>query len=220
MNKEYELFGRKVATSTLIALLLFFVGFILIMVVIIPQFGNIGQQREINMLKQTQVGTLQRSLAALNSVSDQRLASDRQLLTSALPANKEVISVFSSIIGLASQVGIQVEGFTIQVGTVYDVDNKDAEVDVSSDTGFPSMNVIVSLTSTDQRQLAQFTDLLYKKFPIARVNKVTAHQSNSSVEISFYYRPYDLSQIQNTTEIPGYTNESLELLKKLRESQN
>ncbi|HRN96510.1 MAG TPA: hypothetical protein PLD54_03640 [Candidatus Levybacteria bacterium] len=221
MNKEYNLYGKKISASIIIGVILVVFGFVLVTAVIIPQIRSIGEQREANSLKQSEVAQLESSLAALNSVSDQRVASDIDVLTSALPANKEVISVFSSIISLATDVGVQVRGFTIQVGDIYDINPEQSqEVDVTSDTGFPSMNVMLTLNSTDQRQIVEFTKQLYKNFPISKINTISAQETNSMLEISFYYRPYDLDTLQNTTVIPGYTNESLELLKTLRELKN
>lgn len=220
MNKEYELFGRKVTGEVLLFGSLLILSVVVVLGVIIPQFQELGIQTEKNGIKEAEVMALQSSLNAINSVSEERLASDVEILTTALPTNKEVISVFSSIVSLATDVGIQVRGFTIQVGDVYDTKNEQPHAEISSETGFPSMDVVLSLSSASQSQIVEFTKRLYASFPIAKVNTVTAQDGNSSMEISFYYRSYDLDALQNTREVPGYTQETLQMLEALRNSQN
>lgn len=220
MNKEYELFGRKLAGETLLSGILIVFAVVIIFSVVIPQIQGIGLQREQNSLRRTNVIKLQSSLSALESISDTRLVSDVEVLNAALPTNKDVISIFSSIISLATDVGIQVRGFTIQVGDIYDVENETAKADTYSETGYPSMNVVLSLSSTGQSQIVEFTKRLYASFPIAKVNTVASQDGNSSMEISFFYRPYDIDILQNSDEVPGYTNETLNMLDTLHKTQN
>jgi hypothetical protein len=216
MNKDQVVFGKKISSQILIAVALGILTIVLILGIILPQVQGITVEIEKNSNKTNEVRELQASLSALNAVSPERLKSDVEVLTTALPTNKEVISVFSSIISLATQAGVQVRGFTIQVGEVYDTKEGEDTEDLSSKTSFPSMNVILSLTSSNQRQVITFTEELYKSFPIAKINSVASQEGSSSLEISFYYRPYDLERLQNTKEVPAYTNETLQLLEQLR----
>lgn len=216
MNKEYVLFGRKLSSESVIVTALGFLMIVLIFGIIVPQIQGIAREIEKHNLKSEEVQKLQASLQAMNAVSNDRLQSDVELLTDALPTNKEVVSLFSSIIALASESNVQVRGFTIQVGEIYATGESTNTTDSRSETGFPSMNVLLSLSSASQRQVVPFTQALYKNFPIAKVNAVAAQDGSSSLEISFYYRPYNIERLQNSREVPGYTNQTLQLLEQLR----
>jgi hypothetical protein len=219
VNKDYTVFGKKIDSGTLISAALALLGVVLILVVIKPQIESIGEQREQNTLKQNEIVQLQSSLAALNSVSAERVADDVKIMNEALPTNKDIITIFSTIISLTTKTGVELSGFTLQVGDIFNTTKDKAapdQIDVSSDTGFPALNVQLTLQSTDQSQVVEFTKLLYEKLPLARVNNVTAQEGSSSLDISFYYRPQDLTILQNTNTIPGYTKESLNTLDTLR----
>jgi hypothetical protein len=219
VNKEYILFGKKLSGEVLVGIALGFLMVILIFFIILPQIQGIATEIEKNRIKNDEVQKLRTSLGALNAVTDDRLESDVQVLTEALPTNKEVISVFTSLISLATNAGVQVRGFTIQVGEIYTTTEKEEVIDSRSETGFPSMNVVLSLTSSDQRQIVSFSQELYKSFPIAKINSVASQDGSSSMEISFYYRPYDIDKLQNTREVPAYTDQTLQLLDQLRKSK-
>jgi hypothetical protein len=215
VNKQYIVFGKKISGEILVITALGLLMMILIGAIILPQIRGLALEIEKNRIKGEEVQKLKNSLAALNAVSDDRLDSDVQVLTSTLPTNKEVISIFSSLISLASEAGVQVRGFTIQVGQVYDT-KQEEDVELHSATGFPSMNVILSLTSTDERQLVAFSEALYKSYPIAKINSLASQDGSSSLEISFYYRPHNLDSLQTTKEVPAYDTDTLQLLEQLR----
>lgn len=219
MNKEYVFLGRKLTAEQLIAFALIFLGFGVILFVILPQIDNIGLQREMNSKKQVKVEELRNSLNVLQSVSAEQVEQDLKLASSALPANKDVISVYTSIASLANFSNVQLRGFTIKVGDLYvkDESAKAEDVDISSATGFPTMDVIVTLSAADQKNLVVFTEELYKNFPIARINTVSAQENESMVEISFYYRPYDLSKIEGSDKLTPYSSEYADIIKILQE---
>lgn len=219
MNKEYEFLGKKLSTEQLISFVLVFLGFGVILFVIFPQIENIGLQREMNATKQAQVDELKNSLNVLQSVSTEQVESDMKLANSALPTNKDVIAVFSAISSLANFSNVQLRGFTIKVGDLYvkDESAKATDVDITSVTGFPTMDVVITLTAADQKNLVIFSEELYKNYPIARINTVSAQENESMVEISFYYRPYDLSKIEGSNRLMPYSTEYADLIKTLQE---
>ncbi len=219
MNKEYVLFGKKVNATELLSAVLVVMAIGILLFVIIPQIGNIGVQRAANAAKQAEVQELQASLNALQSANPEQIDSDMKLVTTALPTSKDVIAVFSTISSLATSTNVQLRGFTLKVGNLYkkNVSNEETiQLDITSATGFPAIDVVITVTTLDERNLVTFSDGLYRNFPIARINTLSSQENESTIEISFYYRPYDLNQIENGGALTPYTIEYGEVLQQLR----
>lgn len=215
MNKEYELFGKKFTATELLTVSLVIMSFAIILVIIIPQLGNIGLQRERNATKQAAVLTARNALNVLQSANLQQIDEDMQLVHTALPTNKDVIAIFSSLSSLATSANVQLRGFTIQVGELYNADpnSNPSQRDI---TGFPTMDVIITVSTLDEENLVMFSNQLYENLPIARINTMSNRDNQTTMEISFYYRPYDLNQIENSNEVVPYLSEYDRTLQQIR----
>lgn len=218
MNKEYTLFGRKFTATELLAVSLVIISLVIVFVIIIPQLGNIGIQRERNSAKQAEVSALSNTLTTLQSANPQQIDEDMQLVHNALPTSKDVIAVFSTLSSLATSSNVQLRGFTIQVGELYNRDSvtSPTQRDVSSVTGFPTMDVVITVSTSDEDNLVTFSNQLYESLPIARINTVSNRDNLSTIDISFYYRPYDLNQIENSNEVIPYLSEYGTTLQQIR----
>ncbi len=221
MNKDYVLFGKKFTAEQMLAVSLVLLGFFVILFVILPQIDSIGLQREQNQAKKAEVNELQNSLNVMQSISSEQVEADLKLASSALPTNKDIISIFSAISELASSSDVQLRGFTIKVGELYTkATGESNQVDnTTSVTGVPSMDVTITVSTVDDKNLVAFTQQLYKNFPIARINTLNSQKNDGMIELSFYYRPYDLKQIEGVNLVSPYNTQYSDLIQQLSSSK-
>lgn len=216
MEKEYTIFGQKVRASILTLSAICVLSVCLIFFVIVPQISAISDLREKIDTKNAQVAFLKESLSNLNSVPENVLNTDYVVVNEALPSNKNIIAVFSRINQIALDSDTQLSGFTLKVGDLY-ARAKQKNAAVVPQNGMPVFDISVSLAAEDKASVAQFVDLVYKTLPVARVNKITSDETAASLDISFYYKPFDLDKIQQTNDVKQYQQTGGSTLQEINE---
>ena len=152
----------------------------------------------------------------MNSVPGDTLDSDYTVANEALPSNKNIIAVFSRVNQIALDSNAQVSGFTLKIGDLYRK-TKDKTTEIAPPNGMPILDISVSLAVENKASIKQFIDLVYKSLPVAKVNKISSDDSTASLEISFYYKPFDLDKIQQTNNTRQYQQTDPTTLEKIKE---
>jgi hypothetical protein len=214
MEKQYILFGQRIPTSSLILGAVGLLSMCLVFFVIIPQLSAISDLRNQIATKNTDVATLKQSLSNINAVPEGVLNDDYTAANEALPSNKNIIAVFSRVNQIALDSDAALSGFTLKLGDLYSKSKKKSPL--VPQNGTPVIDISVSLAVVDKASIAKFIDLVYKSLPVARVNSVSSDASTASIEMSFYYKPYDLEKIQQTNEVQQYQQTGADTLQKVK----
>lgn len=225
MDKKVELFGMKLRQDYLLSAAMCIFALCLIFFVILPQFSEMGEAREKIADQRKQVQDLQTSVSTLQSISDSALQNDSDLASSALPSNKNYISVFSKVTQLAQKENISINGFTVSVGRYYTNKEKGGKDEIiNSDLGAPTLKIDLEVEYPSSAAMSDFIDGLYTSFPLTKIQKMTSIDQKSTLEILYFYKPFDLNQIKSDqTTIPNYSVENvsvLQMLKAFQENQS
>ncbi len=215
MKKEYEFLGKKYTATEILAGALAVLSFFILLYVVIPQFTNMGEQREAVNIVQERINTLEQSNSVLKQTDSAKLAEDLRLVNRALPNNKNIVSIFSTISHLASESNIALEGFTIKVGELYTKDEGKQKDQMKNEVGVPTLDVVISIGMDDSRDIVEFTNKLYKTLPVAQIKTLDTRENKGTLEISFYYRAFNFDNL-NTDRIPKYEAEYGDTITTLR----
>lgn len=209
---ENYLKKRKKAAVTIAFLI---ASLLLVMVVIFPQFNAFQEARSQALAKEAQVKKLQNSYNTLSSKTEDSLNSQLSTVNSALPSNKNIIAVFTGISSVASKYSVNIDGFTIRVGGVYSKDPKNKDQEQLSVTGVPFLRVILNATAQDAESLVAFINGLYSSLPLAEVKVLNSKNNEATLEVNFYYKPYNLQALSGNDEITPLTPQEEKILRDL-----
>jgi hypothetical protein len=214
MHKDFILFGKKIKQEQILPLLavVFSVG--MIFLVIFPQINEFGQLRSVHGAKQEEITQYERSLATLTQASPDTLNQDYSVVEHALPAEKDIISIFSTVSLLAADAELQIQGFVMKVGDYYSTPGDEDDADRAAS---PTLDVTLQLSSQNEDQVASFIDQVYKSLPLAKINSVRLLNNETSIELSFYYQALNLESIKNSDVIVPYESQNSKLIQDLRQ---
>jgi len=188
---------------------------LLILVVIIPQFEAFALSRRQVLAKAEEVKILKKSYSVLNSRTDELLNSQLTTVEKALPSNKNIISVFGSISDIALKLGIEIEGFTIKVGGLYSKDPKKEPPEQLSVLGVPFLRVILNLSVQNMDDLTEYINNLYESRPLAEVKILNTSANQATLEVNFYYKPYNLQALTGEDVITPLTMQEEQTLNQI-----
>lgn len=188
----------------------FILALFLVIGVVIPQFSTISKVTQDISEKKIDVDRLQ---ASLTNISNQgNLQPDLDLVNRALPTSKNITSIFNALVSSANDSGVDVKDFSLKVGGVYGRAEKIPQGGVS---GVPSIDVIVRVEGTST-SIIDFAKQVQTKLPIAEVAKVDAAGGVASFQISFFYKPQDLSALSRQETILPLTTSQNKTLQELK----
>ncbi len=191
---NFSTFYKK-HTTAIISLVCILGMFFIIFQVTIPGLFYIGQLNQQVGQEKEKLDSYKKSLSILSSLSDTTLSSQVEKVTQALPPSKDLSAIYLALTTSASKVNVGLKGFTVSVGGVYD---KNAKKEAATSLS-PSVSVKVQLSNADIRGLTAFSKELLGVFPLSKINSATSSEGGASVDISFFYRPYDLDFINKDT---------------------
>ena len=193
---------------------------LLTVIVIIPQFSALSINQVKRLAKAEEVKILQKSYSTLNSRTDEALNSQLITVENALPSNKNIISVYDSISNIALKHEMVIDGFTIKVGGLYSKDPKKSQQEQLSVLGVPFLRVIVNISSQNINDLTRFINNLYESLPLAEIKVLNASVNEATVEVNFYYKPYNLQALTGEDVITPLSTQEEQVLNKINGWRN
>jgi len=168
------------------------VCFVLLITFIIPQLKALFELSTNAKKDSNRIIVLKNNLNFLSSLSDSALDSQLQIVSTALPTNKDFIGVINAISYAASFTGVSVSEFQLQIG-----DLSQAPTDTSK---FSSLSLKLSVNG-NTNDVNKFIEALYTTFPLSEVTSINIGDTSSTVEINFYYKPLPPVNYNDSTPI-------------------
>ncbi len=210
LNKIYR--KRK---QQILPLVIGLATFFVIFRVILPQWSDILDAQSLVTTKGSTVSAKEQSVQVLNSISEDKVNNDYDLITTALPVQKDVVLIFTELNDVASKTNVKLGGFTLKVGDVYS-QSKVSGSKTSGAIGFPSLKIMVNVAGQSDN-LRKFADELYKSVPLVEIGNIDIGSNNASLDVSFYYKPVTTRpQTADTTALKDLSSADNAQLDKLR----
>jgi len=190
----------------IIPVIVIVVCFILLLKFIMPQFQALFTLGREAKKDSSRINVLKNNLNLLSNLSDSTLDSQVQILTVALPTNKDFIGIIDAISYASSVAGVNVAEFQLQIG-----DLSQAPTDTSAFSSI-SLNLSVNGSVDD---INKFIKALYTTLPLSEVTSIGVGNTSSTVAINFSYKPLPPVTYNDATPIHPIPNSGLTLINKL-----
>lgn len=212
MEKELKVVYKKYK-KVLLPMILFVCSSFMIFQVIIPQWNSITSLREDVATKEFSLEQSKKSLEILSITPDSNLTNDFELATTAFPIQKDIVLMFTSLSEAANATGVELGGFSLKVGGIYDATNQYKNEKIID--GVPYLNVVVEATGSEDN-ITQFARKLYAGLPVIEINSINIQGKQGHLDVNFFFKPVS-TQLAKQTKIASYTPEETKLLKTLAE---
>lgn len=197
---------------------LFILSIFILLRVVIPMISSIGQERSKLAESKARLEKLNSSQNAIQEINANNITQNINLANKAFPMNKEIIQIYTTVVDVAAQDGLQVESFSVKVGQVY---NKDGAVTTDEKQGedgeFPTLDISVGVSASDTNSLFEFSNNLMKALPLANVNRLSTTEGNGEYDLSFYYKPINTSTLSQQEFVTPLTETEKQSLKTIEE---
>lgn len=185
---------------------------LLIFLVIIPQTTTIIDKLQLIDIQKEELETLNSSLTTVQSINDEELDSDFNLVTKALPPEKNVELIFTALSDAAANSGTQLEDFSVELGGIYG-----KSVAGSTKTvGSPTIQVSAHIAGGDARSVNEFMKELAHTLPLSETTKLDITGGSGSYKINFFFKPIDVSNVANNYSVKPFSEQQKKLLEQLR----
>ena len=94
------------------------VSIILVGLIIIPQVQNLFTLKDEEAMHKEKLAILQKNIAILSQVSDETLDKDLQVVSAALPPEKDFFGVLTALSESADGAGVTLQDFSLQIGEI------------------------------------------------------------------------------------------------------
>ena len=211
---ELELIYRK-RRNQLLPLAMGFASFFVLFRIILPQWSDIQDTMQLVSTKSEAVQAKEQTVQLLNSTTLESVSADYDLVTTALPIQKDIVLIFSELNGAAAASGVELGGFTVKVGGVYASDTA-TQVATKSLNGIPYLNTLVNVNGTNEN-VRKFAIELYKSIPLVEIKNMDISKKDARYDVNFYFKPVTVRPNNaDSTALKGLSvaeRNQLELLK-------
>jgi hypothetical protein len=199
-------------------IVLFVLSLFIVLRVIIPMISSISQERRDLVETKIKLEKLNDSQSAIQTINQDNVVENIELTKKALPMNKEIIQIYSTVVDIASKNNMQVKAFSVKVGQVYSQDNSTAPVEGKpEDQGFPVLDIRLGVDAQNTESLFQFSNDMMQALPLVRINKFTTSENSGDFDVSFYYKPLNddaLAKQEFVTPLNESEEKSLQTIEK------
>ena len=181
------------------------------LVFILPQANEfLSSQKTVNEEK-TKLNNLRGNLQTLQNLSDGELGNQYELLSYALPPEKNFEAIINSLSYSANVSGVILGDFDFAVGSITDSPKETQS--------FPFLKIELNLAG-GVGAVESFLDTLSKTLPISRVSKIALSPSGTTLELTFFYKPYPEVQFSENSIINPVSSEGKDLISELEDFSN
>lgn len=158
-----------------------FASILLMILFLIPQVNGYFQKQDAVKSEREKLNNLSDSLSAINGTSDDVLEKNLEIVSYALPPNKDFAAILNAISHASQVSGASLGDFEFQIGDITKAG--------TSPTGTPSLKVSLNISGDTSSTIA-FLRELGETTPISEASSVKSSGNFSTVEVVFYYRPF------------------------------
>lgn len=179
---------------------------LLILYFILPQWQDyLDTKAKEEALKQ-KIAVLKQNDKFLSSLDENTIASNYQLVSSALPSEKDFVGIINAIADSSAASGVKLGDFGLSIGSL---STPSAQVQVT-----PTFSVGLQVTG-DLSSLRNFIQRLSQSFPISQITAIAESQQTFSVEVNFFYKALPLNTIPVDAPVKPLSKSASDLLNTL-----
>lgn len=213
LNDMQELnFIYKKYKNQLVPAVLFLAAFFVIFRIILPQWSDISNVNEELSKKNTSIEGLKSTLNVLQVTPDDVVDRNYELVTMALPVEKDIILIFNELNNAAQKSSVKLGGFSLKVGGVYS--KQKTAVTGQTISGIPYLNILVKANG-DTDKLKDFANAMYKSIPLIEIKTIDISKEDAQYESKFFFDPIALQSNQANSQLTQLDAGENSLLKQL-----
>lgn len=188
------------------------VGIIVVCLIIFIQFtlqqiqGLFTLQDEERLLR-SRIEMLKQNKILLASLPDETLNQQVQTVSTALPSEKDFSGIITALSEAAAEAGVGLGDYSFQVGDLSDRPSVTL-------VGQPFIEVNL-LINGGIEGVKNFTEVLAKKLPLSEIISTQLTNTDATVKVFFYYKPYVSSQVNIDHPLQGFSKKEVDLMQTL-----
>lgn len=183
---------------------------LLIFLVIVPEVSSWFSIRDEVVATRERIRVLKDNLAFVNTMDRNKLSSEIDTATTALPLEKDFDSILAVISDAAISSGVAMNDFSFTVGAV---DGK-AKKDTKS-SGLETMRVTVVLSGSVQN-VRKFISQVEKSLPLAEIVAIDGTDQSVALTVQFYQKGFPPIKVNDDQPLSTLPAEKLGILQKLQ----
>jgi hypothetical protein len=191
--------------SYVFSALIILVSIFLFFQFVVPEFNSMLKSKQEADDLTAKLEMLKTNLNVLTNVNQDKLDSQYNTLTSALPVEKDVIKILNSIYAVAQKTGVSLGNFSFKIGNISKpeaADNSLVTLSVPINSGAEAAN--------------SFIKTLSKTIPLSEIDSIKTTDEISTITLSFYYKPLgDASSYSQDVQINPISKSGLALIDQL-----
>lgn len=188
-------------------ILIIFITIVLFLFTVLPRIADLSKLNDERKAELKIFSILKSNLDLLSNIDDSKLTSQVQVVSSALPSEKDFEGVLNAISLASAGSGATLSDYKFQVGDL----SESLSVNTS---GFPSLTLAVNIRGTPS-QVAKFVGSLSKSTPISEVTSILQNANNATISIAFYYKALSSVQLNDSMQITPLSQRSIEIINTL-----
>lgn len=179
--------------------------------VIVPQFMNWFSIRKEVVATNEKIAILKKNINFMNNIDKSLLDSQLQTASSALPPDRDFVSILNALSDDAIHAGVSIDDFNFQVGNI---DSSKGKV---TDPAYKDLSIIrISLVIHGPfDNIKRFVQQVGEKLPLAETVSINGNNGSVSLTIQFYQKPFPKTALSDETPLVDVSDSKKELLQKL-----
>ncbi len=204
MHELEQIYRRR--KKQLLPLIFGFASFFVFFRIVIPQWSDIQDVQSLLTTKSASVEAKEQSVTLLNSLPQAVVDENYEVITTALPLQKDVVLIYTELNKAAERSGVKLGGFSIKVGGIYTAESdKKVQPTTKVVNGIPFLNILVNAEG-DNLNLRKFAQELYKSIPLVDIKAIDLAKSDARLDVNFYYKPVTVRPLNaDTTAVKNLT---------------
>jgi len=198
----------------ILPIVLICVSFFIIFKVFLPELTSISEEKRTIETQKMEIETLKKTFQVLSSQDDTKIEDDLKIVKLALPTSKDPSAVFQAMVSAAEKSKVELKQYSFKVGNIY---GKQVNSPNSDKKGIPFLTVLIRLSSPDAQSFIRFASEIQKGMPISEVNNINIQGSSGTLEVNFYYKPYDLTVLAKQNKVIPLSASEEKILEQLKE---
>ena len=182
---------------------------LLVFNIIIPELNQWFSIRDEVAATQQKIDTITQNISFINGLDRNKLNSQLQTVSSALPSNKDFGFMISALNSAAESSGVSLNDYAFQVGDVSAKGQKGAPLN-----GLSSIGITITVNG-DINSIKRFIATLEKTAPVSEVISINGSGQNVSLSIQFYQKPFATVSFAPDTPLQPITSDKTQLLDKI-----
>jgi hypothetical protein len=163
-------------------------AFFVIFKVIMPQWSEIQDFKSSLEDKSVDVKTLKSNIDFLDSISDDVVNKNYDLLTTAIPQEKNILLIFTELNNVADKNNVTLGGLSVKVGGVYSSDKNKPITSSQAIDGIPYLNISVEAKG-NTISLKDFGQSLYQSLPLVDIKEIDIGENDARYDVNFFFEP-------------------------------